>query len=171
MIHRLRPSSLEGIEACPGRVPIHGASGITGYALVDIEDIPLVSLRRWHIDHGGYVWCHIRKENGAWTTAKLHRIIMNPPADMDVDHINGDRLDNRRSNLRVCTHGQNMMNHRGSGARSGFRGVRLTPKGRWSVRITHQRHEIHIGTFDDKADAIAARLEKERELRGEFAPC
>jgi hypothetical protein len=151
-------------------VPVYGRGGIIiAHAKVDDRDAALVLGRRWNLDHDGYVCCHDRKD-GRDTTAKMHRLIMQASPGMDVDHIDLDRLNNRRGNLRVCTHAQNMLNHPGLGARSGFRGVRRMPGGRYHARISHRYHEIHLGAFDTAEEASAARRAAEIRLRGEFAP-
>jgi len=75
--------------------------------LVDGEDIPLLNYGRgWGVrsDNSVVVWFGRKK------TILMHRVLMNPPDGIEVDHINGDRLDNRRCNLRLCTHAENMRN-------------------------------------------------------------
>lgn len=72
-----------------------------------------------------------------------------------VDHINGDKLDNRRRNLRIVTHKQNMFNRRFKRvAKSGYRGVAQTPRGRWKACIG--RKLAYIGTYDTKEEAALA---------------
>ena len=153
------------------RLSIHGRDGvIIGEAVIDASDALIVAGRRWHQDKDGAVWCHVRKPVKGWTTAKLHRLITGAPAGMDVDHINHDRRDNRRCNLRVCTHAQNMQNHLGLGARSGYRGVRQMKGGNWHARIQINKQDTHLGAFKTKELAWAARREAEIRVRGEFAP-
>ena len=97
---------------------------------------------------------------------KMHRLITGAESGMEVDHINGNRLDNRRCNLRVCTHAQNMMNHRKSP--DGIRGTRKM-KNRWHARIHFQGREIHLGAFGTREEAWRARKAAEESFRGEFA--
>jgi hypothetical protein len=151
-------------------IPIHGKCGVITHTLIDLENLPSVSLNKWFIDKDGYVWRHAYK-NGKHTTSKLHREITKAPVGMDVDHINGNRLDNRLANLRVCTHAQNMMNRKTCNAKSGALGIKKTPNGTWNARITHGRREIHIGNYRTLDEAIAARKEVEIKLRGEYASC
>lgn len=89
----------------------------SGYkCVVDAEDIPRLSQYHWRasgrtINDEAYIY--------AWTqndghTMFMHRFVTNAPRSMEVDHINGDRLDNRKANLRVCTHAENMRNRKDS---------------------------------------------------------
>jgi hypothetical protein len=151
-----------------GRLPLYRRDGtVAAYALVDTEVLPLVERRRWHQRPAGYVAAHATTPLGTPTTITLHRLIMSAPVGMDVDHINGDPLDNRRCNLRVCTHAENMKNHRGQ--KGEMRGVRRM-KNRWHARIMVDRVDHHLGSFKTVEEAIAARRAAEVRLRGEFAP-
>lgn len=98
----------------------------------------------------------------------LHRRLMNDPIKFDVDHINGDTLDNRKINLRVISHAENCRNKDAS-ARSpcGHQGVRhLAKLNKYEARITHNYKELYIGVFFTLEEAIQARLKKEKELWG-----
>jgi len=100
----------------------------------------------------------------------LHRFLN--PTWKYTDHINRDRTDNRRSNLRECTNQQNSMN---AGIcvnnRSGVTGITFRPKSqRWIARIWHNGKTIHIGSFINKQDAANARREHELLVFGKFAP-
>jgi HNH endonuclease len=86
-----------------------------------------------------------------------------------VDHINGDRHDNRASNLRLATQAQNAMNTPGRRSRSGLIGVKPMRAGNWAAEIGHAGRVIHIGMFDTAEAAARARDAKAIELRGEFA--
>lgn len=82
------------------------------FALVDEEDFELVSQYKWHLNDMGYaVWRGII--DGKKKTIRMHRLIKNTPDELVTDHINHDRLDNRKSNLRICTQKENAKN-RGS---------------------------------------------------------
>lgn len=95
-----------------------------------------------------------------------------PPRGKDMDHINGRRGDNRWRNLRIAARSQNNLN---SDVRSdnstGFKGVhpQADGKGRWFARIGHNGKIKHLGTFDTKDEAIAARKQAEINLYGEFS--
>jgi hypothetical protein len=78
-------------------------------ALVDDQDFYAVSLLRWHLMKIGYASNNQRVGKGH-QRIYMHRFILNPAKWLEVDHLNGNRLDNRRSNLRVCTRRENARN-------------------------------------------------------------
>ena len=80
----------------------------------------------------------------------MHRVIINAPKDMQVDHINGNRLDNRRCNLRLATDGQNMGNSKiPRHNTSGFKGVSWDKRReQWEAYISKKDKKIHLGRFD-----------------------
>lgn len=94
--------------------------------------------------------------------AYVHRILTKCPNDKVVDHINRNTLDNRMSNLRVVSRSQNMLNL------SGVRGVdRNKETGKWRARIFINGIEYHLGYFEHKEEAYAARKEAEINLLAE----
>lgn len=106
------------------------------------------------------------------TCYKLHRVVTGAGNDMEVDHINHNRLDNRRANLRVCTHAQNGRNlPLKKNNASGFAGVRWDRfRNKWSARIKVNFQEKHLGRYETIEEAISARLFAEQHYFGEFAP-
>lgn len=146
-------------------VPMYNRQGkVKAFFLVDDID-SWVTQYRWSLIGKGYV---ARKEKGK--SIQLHRELFNPE-DIEgkvVDHINGNPLDNRRQNLRVCTVGENNRNNRGrSQGTSGVTGVSCY-NNKWKARIKINRKDIHLGVFDNKEDAIKARKEAEVKYFGEF---
>ena len=101
----------------------------------------------------------------------MHRVLMNAPNDMEVDHINGNPSDNRLSNLRLVTRRQNCLNHRRSKRNSSGRtGVSWANKGKkWIATIQIGLTTIPLGRFEKKEDAIVARDKAEKEYFGEYA--
>lgn len=83
------------------KVPLTGKKGKGEYAVVDDEDYEKISRYRWYYCDGYAV-----SDFGV----RMHRFIMNPPQDLVIDHTNHDRLDNRRSNLKICTQFENSQN-------------------------------------------------------------
>lgn len=98
----------------------------------------------------------VRQRDGRIKTIILHREIMKAPRHMTVDHINHDTLDNRKSNLRVCTKAQNCLNRMGAqrNSISGVRGVWWHKNG-WVARITYRKKFICSKRFKSKTKAAA----------------
>ncbi len=138
------------------------------FAIVDAGDYEWLSGRRWHIVASGNTYAG-RKEHGK--TIYMHREIMKPPKGMLVDHIDGNGLNNRRANLRVCTNQQNMRNIRKKpGASSIYKGVYHDKRrDTWSAKICCGRKSTHIAVFATEIEAARAYDRKARELFGEFA--
>jgi hypothetical protein len=87
-----------------------------------------------------------------------------------TDHINGDGLDNRRTNLRPATPAQNQANRRrNANSRSGFKGVDLLPSGRWRAQISVNGVKAHIGSFPTPQDAARAYDAAARAAHGDYA--
>lgn len=79
--------------------------GKTLYCLIDNEDIDKIINHSWWATSKNYVYCKTKCKNIA-----IHRFLMNPPQNMQIDHINHNPLDNRKTNLRICTQIQNLKN-------------------------------------------------------------
>lgn len=141
-----------------------------GYeAMIDVADIGLVNNANWSVftPNGRN---NIYADRRTPTRALLHRVIMGFP-DMQVDHINGNGLDNRRCNLRLVTHSQNQMNRNGptKNRTSGVRGVSFNKAaGKWVAYIQAEGKHIYLGRFVDKDIAIAARVEAAANIHGDF---
>ena len=102
---------------------------------------------------------------------KMHRILMNPPEKMTVDHINGNGLDNRKENLRICTVSENKCNSGKTRANSsGYKGVTWhNPTKKWVVRLMVRGEFIRMGSFIDKKEAALAYNKAAKKYHGEFA--
>lgn len=143
-------------------------------ALVDDTDYSLVSQFKWSFD-GRYAR---RSEYPSNKKIYLHRFLLGVSGFYQtVDHINGDKLDCRRSNLRVATRGQNNTNTRlvRKNNSSGFRGVSKMLEvygwnGRWKAQIQGGGEKNRfIGSFKTKEEAARAYNEAAKKLHGEFA--
>lgn len=144
------------------KIPLTGG----GYAIVDDDDFARVSAYRWRAQKGkrGCLYAVSAR-------AKLmHRLIMDPKVGSFVDHINGDGLDNRRANLRVCTHAQNMANQRKrEGTMSRFKGVYITGSGKYGASIESAGKTVHLGTFAEEERAARQYDRAARVFFGNFA--
>jgi hypothetical protein len=143
-------------------------------ALVDLVDLPHVSAFNWHalVTATGHAYA-MRSSvvSGKRTMVLMHRMLMNPPDGMVIDHINGNGLDNRRANIRICTQNDNMKNqvvHRTN--KIGLKGVYL-PKDKKRYRATIQvaGQTVHLGFYDTAEEAAAAYRGASKALYGEFA--
>ena len=101
----------------------------------------------------------------------LHRLILNVnDPKMYVDHINGNSLDNRRKNLRVCTNAENQLNcGKKSTSKQKYKGIRETRYGTFEARIRYKGKRLHLGTFKTIEEAVQVYNLKALELHGEFA--
>lgn len=131
-------------------------------AIIDLEYVDIVKEYRWCLCKG---YAYNRK------IGKLHRFIMNPSDDMVVDHINHNKLDNRTSNLRICTSQQNSMNiNVRCDNSSGTTGVWFSnPRNRWVAEICVNGKKI-VRLFKTKEEAIEERKVLENLYFGEFSP-
>jgi hypothetical protein len=144
-----------------------------GYvAIVDDEDYERVNQFGWHCDNRNRVFYARRNFSSARKQIFMHRFIMGTPREMAIDHINHNGLDNRKTNLRVCTHSQNSMNQRKcrGNKTSAFKGVYFNRNyKKWYARIKMNHKQIHIGAFEIETDAAIAYDDKAKELFGKFA--
>ena len=146
---------------------------ICGYAVeIDDDCEEIVRGHHWAIydsrttpDHP-YVWTTIGNKMTA-----LHRVIMGNPTGMHVDHRDGNPLNNRRDNLRLCTRSQNKANSKlYRNNRSGFKGVIEVPgRRKWQASIYRDRRQIYLGRFSTPEQAHEAYKAAAVEIYGEFA--
>lgn len=133
----------------------------TSRILIDLCDVDIASKYKWRKDKDGYAVTSL-KNNGRIKNIYLHRILMNPDDGMIVDHINRNKQDCRRNNMRITT---NAINSRNTGLQSnntsGYPGV-VWNKNAWNVFITVNGKKIYIGRNKDKNIAIQMRKDAER---------
>ena len=143
--------------------------------LVDPEDAPWLTLWNW--------FCH-KDKCGNWRVQRqirhgqkreyvcMARLIMQTPDNMTVDHIHGDTLDHRKSNLRNCTLQQNLQNQRVAKGRT-YKGVQfqgqVNKKNPWMARIRAFGKSLYLGSFPTEKDAAGAYNEAALEYFGDFA--
>lgn len=140
-------------------------------AIVDAADFDWLNQWKWCCNSRGYVMRKAPRKKGKRKTIRMHRVILSPPGDMEVDHINGNPLDNRRCNLRICTHTQNLANSRKrAGCSSRYKGVWWDSNRRkWQAYIRSASKRIHLGRFNTEEAAAAAYDQAALEYFGEFA--
>ena len=138
--------------------------------LVDDEDFDSLMQFKWRAVKNGktfYVHSDIQIQ-GRRYTIKMHRLIMDTPKGYEVDHINHNGLDNRKSNLRNCTPSENRKNRLPWGS-SKFVGVSKLCDDKFVARIKSNGKLYHIGTFKNEEDAAIAYNKRAIEIHGEFA--
>lgn len=138
-------------------------------AMVDDEDFEMLSQWKWCFGDG-YAARSIRVGLNQ-KHVKMHRVIANTPKGMHTDHINGDGLDNRKENLRICTNAENLRNQgKQSNNTSGFKRVGWDKRNRkWAAYIRLNYKKIHLGLFPTPELAHAAYCEAAIKYHGEFA--
>ena len=140
-------------------------------AMVDDDCYPFLQEYKWRLCGGGYVSTKFYLTGDR--IGFLHRIIMDAPSDMVVDHIDGNPLNNQRSNLRICTRQQNQWNKKGLSKNntSGYTGVYLNRRtGKWYTQLAfNQKNKTLKSGFSSAEEASAFRKEQAFLHRGEYA--
>ncbi len=141
------------------------------YALVDDADFEYLNQFRWQYTDGYARRDKVNIKGTPRGKIHMHRVVMNTPLGMETDHINGDKCDNRKSNLRICTKSQNNAN-RGLAANntSGYKGVTWDKnRGKWFAQTKLLQKKVNLGYFDTKEEAALAYNEFIKENFGSFA--
>jgi len=136
--------------------------------LIDKKDYSIISAYNWRLTDG-YAITDIKRSNGKYTTMRMHRLLFGFPT-AEFDHINLNRADNRRNNLRLATKNQNGYNRfKQSNNTSGFKGVhKLRRTGKYQTHISLDGKNLFLGTFNTKAKAALAYDMAAREYHGAF---
>jgi hypothetical protein len=146
--------------------PLKGIYGNGKYAIVSSEDAELVKQHSWYVTRYGYVVCNNPAAPGGIT---LHRLVMNAQKGEVVDHINHNRLDNRRTNLRICTQQENNKNNRPRTERK-CKGARPVGR-RWKAEIYLSGKSQALGYYATEEEAGRAYDAAARYYFGQFAYC
>lgn len=135
--------------------------------LVDDEDFEYLNHWKWQMHTGGYAY-RTTGNTGNRRVIYMHREVNKTPRGMITDHINGDKLDNRRSNLRTVNKSKNAINTGlRSTNRSGHKGVSWSKlHNKWESYIWKNNKQIHLGIYDDITDAIKVRKKAEATYHG-----
>lgn len=139
------------------------------FALIDDEDFLEVAKHKWHFDNGGYARCQMKIGIRKQRPLLMHRLIMRPEKGLEVDHIDGNKLNNQKSNLRICRRFQNSANRKLSkNNTSGYKGVTRQGK-KWIAQIGCLWKHTSIGSFDTAEEAARAYDRVARDKFGKYA--
>lgn len=159
------------------------ALGNARFTLVDDEDFDWLNQWKWHYCKSGSGKVGYARNWNKGNPIRMHRLIMGDPDGKQIDHINGDGLDNQRKNLRTATASQNNMNRKQHNNQHGFKGIyfyntrryynkkttRTTNPKNWKARIKINRKFIHLGSYSTKEEAAKSYDRATKKYFGEFA--
>jgi hypothetical protein len=145
---------------------------VIGKTIIDDEDFEIFNKYRWFLNKGYACRHYFFNINRKTKHIYLHREITNCPKDKFVDHINHNKLDNRRCNLRIVTLSQNQWNQTTQirSKSSKYKGVYWSKVAkRWQAYLAFHKKRIHLGLFESEIEAAIAYNEKAKELFGKYA--
>lgn len=150
------------------KILLTGKLGEGKYATVDSSSYHLVKKYKWYLHNAGYAFAKIKQK-----TVLMHRLIMLAKENECIDHANGDRLDNRKSNLRACSHSENLFN-KGPLKRnkSGYKGVvfeKRSKKNPWVAYVRANGKNINLGCYPTKEEAALSYNKAALKYHGKFA--
>jgi len=139
-------------------------------SLVDDIDFNFLSSMRWYLGSDGYAYTGVYKD-GKTKQYSMHRLLMNTPIGKYTDHVNGNKLDNRKCNLRICTNAENIRNQKKKGINtSGYKGVSWHKQlGVWRAQIRVNYKAIHLGCYKTKEEAYNVYKDASDKYFGIFA--
>jgi hypothetical protein len=159
--YRAKPAIPNPADDTVKRIPLSGGL----YAYVDAGDYEWLSQYKWGVC-SGYAARYEKRR-----IIYMHCQIMQPPPGRVIDHMNRNRLNNCRSNLRVCTPEENVRNRaKSTGCASRFKGIWQNPESRkWSARLNFEGKRFWLGSFDEEIEAARAYDYKAVECSGKHA--
>ena len=134
-----------------------------GTALVDTEDFEYLNHWKWQLHVGGYAYRTVGNTKMDRAVVYMHREVNHTPVGMLTDHINGNKLDNRKANLRTADKSLNATN---TGLRktnkSGYKGVSWSKlHNKWEAYIWKNNKKYHLGIYENLTDAANNRKKAE----------
>src|ERR1700674_4133076 len=164
---------LERLKAC-GFTVVEIPLSAGRWAKIDISDAPAILQHKWstsrHTNVGGAAYFYAHRRTASNKHITLHREILNCGKGKLVDHANHDTLDNRRSNIRICTRSSNNSNSVGRVNKCGFRGIHFIPLSNlYQSQIGHANRNLTGGSFKNPEDAARDYDQLAIKLHGEFA--
>lgn len=142
-----------------------------GFALVDNEDFEELSQYKWFLKWSGYA---VRRTFGrGGKHVLMHRQILQAEKGTVIDHINRNKLDNRKTNIRFCTVAQNGWNrgcasHNTSGFKGVYRDARRNQH-QWFIKLVVNKQPLYLGSFNTPEEAYSVYKKKITEIHGDFA--
>lgn len=133
---------------------------------IDEDDVQELQKYNWYIGSHGYAMASVEGKHRL-----MHRVILSAPPHLQVDHINGNRLDNRKNNLRLCTQQENKYNSKNRwDSTTGLRGVMWDKRRKkYLVQVRASKKIVYSKRFSDIKEAVTARNEVVKKYHGEFA--
>ncbi len=139
-------------------------------AIVDASDYVMLSKSKWFVNGDKWPYAMRHKPGTFHRQILMHRLVVGAKDGDIVDHINGNSLDNRKCNLRICTNAQNIANGKSRGGTSKFKGVHLTKSRKpWRASIMQARKKYNLGNYMTEAEAAKAYDRSARERFGQYA--
>ena len=160
------------------KIWLSGKNGRGQFTTVDEDVFLLLSRYKWFLSHNGYATTGLGKftRNKRLGQVLMHRLILAPPIEMEIDHIDNDKLNNRKKNLRICTRKQNLQNRpkmlriNGRKVSSKYKGVYWQKDiSRWRARISTNGKSIYLGTFEDEVKAAMEYNKAAKRYYKDFA--
>lgn len=150
-------------------IPLHGVNGKGKFAQVDDEDYDFLMQWKWYGTYQRTSTNYYVTRNSTKGASRMHILLIGKKEGLIIDHIDGNGLNNQKSNLRHCTITQNAHNRKNRrNSKSKYKGVSKYGK-KWAARIMFNKKPIQIGTFEIEEDAALAYNKYAKKLFGEFA--
>lgn len=138
-------------------------------AIVDADDYDWLMQWKWYYSNNGYA-VRNKPVAGKRKTVLMHRLILNAPNGVPIDHADRNKLNNSKKNLRFCSSSENFQNReRQSNNTSGYKGVCQVIRNKWLATIVVNRKQINLGCFNEILDAAYAYNQAALRHFGEFA--